>query len=890
MKNPNGFIERQAKSGTPYVTLGFFTFFFLLAIGFWGHMVTQNEMRQLLESQLLTTLHSSQESIRLWCENQKRFARSWAEQYQVRKNILSLIASAKDMRYQKEALLKAEELTFLRKILKPVVNEFDMVGFVIFDKEGMQVGALLNDPIGQKDLITRSDFVQRSLNGETVVSVPFKGEIPLPDKNEVLRTNWPTMFVSTPLLNDSGKVAGVLAFRLRPEQSFTRVLEISRLGSTGETFTFNSRGYLLSAPRYLDQIRKLGLASTSSESTPILNVQLLEPAKAANSVDNQKEEGKPPGFTEMAANALQKGAGVNTKGYLNYVGISVIGAWVWLEDLNMGLAVEQEVEEAFAPLIALRSVLFKVFLLLGLMSCIAFMLRISQSRTEEKERSTLKALKEREEEYRAIVNNAVEAIITFNPEGEIQTVNPAAEAMFGFDPGRLVRMNILNIIPQNNLEDPVFNLKDIIQTQQEETFIRARELVAVKKNGVSFPVELTLSTMHMNDESQYIGLIRDITERKRALEQLEQLNSKNQLILNAAGEGIFGVDIEGLITFINPAGAKILGFRPEEMIGKPQHLIMQPVHDDGVPCTLEDNPIYQVYREGIVRQVSQKFFRRRDGNTFPVEYIGKPIWEDKKIVGAVVTFRNISDYLQSEQDLRQYAQDLEKINTELRNFTGVATHDLQEPLRKVVTLADRLTMTNASRMDEKGRDYLDRIVTSIGRMQQLIVDLLEYSKTTSTRQDFRKVKIDEEIHDVLSTLDIQIEKTRAQVNVADLPEIEASPFQIRQLFQNLIGNALKFHKPGIPPQVQIRAEKRIDGSWAIVVEDEGIGFDEKYLDRIFQPFRRLHRQEEYEGSGMGLAVCEKIVTLHRGMITAESKKNLGSRFIIVLPEKQINGH
>ncbi len=884
--NSKNLVEEFAKPRPPYTILGFLTFIFLLVIGFWGHMVTQNDMRQMLESQLLTTLRANQESIRLWCDNKKRFAKSWAEQPDVTNNILSLMTKAKALGYKKEALLKTKELIFLREYLKPVVNEFDMVGFVIFDEKGMQVGALLDDPIGRKDLISRSDFVQRSLEGETVVSVPFKGEIPLPDKNEVFQTDWPTMFVSTPVLDVSGKVVGVLGFRLRPEQSFTRVLEISRLGSTGETFAFNSRGYLLSAPRQNDLLRKMG----HSEGTAILNVQLLEPLLSVNSVSGKNAGKGEPGFTEMAESALRKESGINTKGYLNYLGTSVIGAWLWLEELNMGLAVEQEFQEAFAPLISMRSVLFRIFVLLGLVSCIAFMLRVSQSRTEEKEKTALKALKEREEEYRAIINNAVEAIITLNSYGEIQTVNPAAETMFGIHPGRLERMNIRNLIPQDKPENAAFNLESISQFQQEETIIRARELVAVKKNGIDFPVELTLSTMHGNDELQYIGLIRDITEKKQALEQLELLNNKNQLILNAAGEGIFGVDVEGLITFINPAGANILGFKPEEMIGKPQHLVMQPLNSDGVPCTLLDNPIYQVCLDGKVRQLNQFFFRGGEGDPFPVEFIGKPIIEDRKIVGAVVTFRNISDYIKSEQDLRQHAQDLEKINTELRNFTGIATHDLQEPLRKVVTLADRLTMTNGSRMDEKGRDYLDRIVTAIGRMQQLIIDLLEYSKTTSIRHDFCLVSIDEEIRDVLSTLDIQIERTQASIEVGDLPEIEASPFQIRQLFQNLIGNALKFHKPGTPPQIQIRAEKRVNGSWTIVVEDEGIGFDEKYLDRIFQPFRRLHRQEEFEGSGMGLAVCEKIVTLHRGMITAESEKDRGSRFIIVLPEKQINGN
>ncbi len=370
--------------------------------------------------------------------------------------------------------------------------------------------------------------------------------------------------------------------------------------------------------------------------------------------------------------------------------------------------------------------------------------------------------------------------------------------------------------------------------------------------------------------------------------QNKQLNHNVQLILNAVGEGIFCIDIEGLITFINPAGADFLGYMPQEIIGKPLDMMIKTLNSRRESCTGSKNSIFKVCRDGQVSQSFQHFFRPREGNPFPVEYIARPIVEDTEIIGAVVTFRNISERIKSEEELRQYAQDLEKINEELNNFTGIATHDLQEPLRKVVTLADRLTMTNGNRLDEKGRDYLDRIVSSIGRMQRLIVDLLDYSKTTSIQHEFSMVDINEEIQDVLSALEIQIEQTQARIEIASLPQIEGSPFQMRQLFQNLISNALKFHKPGVPPRVHIKSEKRVKGSWTLVVEDEGIGFDEKYLNRIFQPFRRLHRQEEFDGSGMGLAVCKKIVSLHRGSITAESKKGQGSRFIIVLPEKQTN--
>ncbi len=877
-------------SRSPYVLLVFSTFILLLFIGFWGHMVTQKEMQQLLESQLLTTLNADKESIKLWYESKKQFVRSWAQDPEIKNNIIQLIKKAKPLGYNHETLLHSEELISLRQRLGPVVKEYGMVGFVIFDTSGMEVGALLDDPVGQRQLFKRSDFVQRSLNGETVVSVPFKGEILLPDANNVFRKDWPTMFVSTPIKDKSEKIIGVLSFRLRPEQSFTRVLEISRLGETGESFVFNSEGYLLSAPRHIQPFRDRGLIPNDPDSTAILNVQLREGPSSAAPLDMNSAGTISGDFTLMARHALRKEAGVNSKGYPNYFGTYVIGAWIWLDEFNLGLAVEQEVQEAFAPLIVMRSILFGIFVLLGLACSIALVFRINQARMEAKEKDFLKTLKEQEEEKRAIINNAIEAIITLDHEGFIETVNPAADIMFGYQPGQLLKKNIYEIIPKSDSNFLDLDFNSTSKSEKKKVFIRAKELVAVNRNGVRLPIELTLSTMIVGDTLQYIGLIRDITERKRSQEQLEQLHRRNQLILDAAGEGIFGVDLEGLITFINPAGAELLGYAPDEMTGKPQHILMQPLDSDGVPYTLPENPTYMVYRDGQVRHVSQHYFRHRNGESFPVEYTSKPIFEDGNIVGTVVTFRNISQQMESEQNLRQYAQDLEKINKELSNFTSVATHDLQEPLRKVVTLSDRLTMTNNERLDEKGRDYLERIVSSVRRMQQLVIDLLEYSKTTSLKHEFSNVQMNEEIKDVLSTLEIQIEKTQATIEVDPLPELEGSAFQIRQLFQNLISNAIKFHKPGVPPHVTIKSEKRVNGSWTIVVEDEGIGFDEQYLDRIFQPFRRLHRQEEFEGSGMGLAVCEKIVSLHRGMITAESTKNHGSRFIIVLPEKQTNGH
>ncbi|MCA9483055.1 MAG: PAS domain S-box protein [Nitrospina sp.] len=870
--------------------LAFLTCVLLLCIGFWGHMAVQKELRQSLASQLETHLQSNREAVRLWWENQKRFVQSWAGEPWLQQALSGLIDRAVQARYRPELIKKIPELTTLRERLEPVVKRYEMIGFVVFDTTGAQVGALLDTPLGRRNLRELSDFVDRSLKGEAVVSVPFRGEVPLPDKDGKMHDDWPTMFVSAPVHGRDGSVIGVLAFRVRPEHSFTRVLEISHIGETGEAFAFNTEGYLLSAPRNNKDSLPADLSGGDPDETGILKVRLIRPPRSRNS-------GKPsslmttaePSFTEMAGSALRRESGTNTEGYVNHRGKIVAGAWTWLEDANIGLAVEQEVKEAFAPLIAVRTVLFGIFTLLGLMTLVALVLRARQDSVSEKERRAQKALHDREEENQAIINNAVEGIITLESGGKILTVNPAAENMFAYLPGQLAGRNIGSIIPHNNLKIFSPSQQDDFLLLSGKAFFRARELMAVKENGEQFPVELTISTMDRGDERQFIGLIRDISEEKQAQKQLDHLNHQNKLILEAAGEGIFGVDLKGVVTFINPAGADLLGCIPLEIIGRPQHQLMRPLFLNGTAYTLRENPVHRVCADGEIRFVSGHFFCRKSGEHFPVEYTVKPIFEMEQMMGAVVVFRDISERMKAEQELVQYAGDLEKINSELTNFTSVATHDLQEPLRKVVTLADRLTLTNGSQLNSQGKHYLERIVSSVTRMQQLIVDLLEYSRTTSQQDSWTSVQLEDEIREALQVLEIQIEKTGARVECGPMPTLEGSAFQFRQLFQNLIGNALKFHRDGIPPVIRVASAKGTNGSWTLTVEDNGIGFDLRYLDRIFQPFRRLHRQEEFEGSGIGLAVCQKIVTLHHGVITAESEVGQGTRFLITLPEKQPGG-
>ncbi|MBE9216034.1 PAS domain-containing protein [Plectonema cf. radiosum LEGE 06105] len=242
-----------------------------------------------------------------------------------------------------------------------------------------------------------------------------------------------------------------------------------------------------------------------------------------------------------------------------------------------------------------------------------------------------------------------------------------------------------------------------------------------------------------------------------------------------------------------------------------------------------------------------------------------------------------------EQETRQ-REELTRSNEELQQFAFIASHDLQEPLRKIIAFGDRLKATCENALTDKGYDYLQRMQNAAQRMQALIEDILTLSRVTTKGQPFVQVNLAQITHEVLSDLEIVIAQTKARIEIGELPTIEADPLQMRQLLQNLIGNALKFHRETEPPLVKIYSriltnQQLISDYCEIFIEDNGIGFDEKYLDRIFNVFQRLHGRTEYEGTGIGLAICRKIVERHQGTITANSEPGKGASFIIRLKVK-----
>lgn len=245
---------------------------------------------------------------------------------------------------------------------------------------------------------------------------------------------------------------------------------------------------------------------------------------------------------------------------------------------------------------------------------------------------------------------------------------------------------------------------------------------------------------------------------------------------------------------------------------------------------------------------------------------------------------------QAEKDLAKKADELARSNADLEQFAYVASHDLQEPLRKIQAFGDRLKTKYDAALGSEGLDYLTRMQNAAARMQALIQDLLSLSRVASNTKPFTAVDLGDVVRVVVSDLEVHAQERNGRVEAADLPVVFGDRGQLAQLFQNLIGNGLKFQKPGESPVVKVSSEAVTpsDGSgasWRITVEDNGIGFDEKYSERIFQIFQRLHGRSEYEGTGIGLAICRKIVERHGGAIAAHSSPGAGAKFVITLPQR-----
>ncbi|MCT7955471.1 PAS domain S-box protein [Laspinema palackyanum] len=371
-------------------------------------------------------------------------------------------------------------------------------------------------------------------------------------------------------------------------------------------------------------------------------------------------------------------------------------------------------------------------------------------------------------------------------------------------------------------------------------------------------------------------LEREIADRIRAEVQLRESETRYRLLAENATDLICIHSPDGVYQYVSPSCFTLLGYNPSELIG---HSAYEWIHPDDIPdveishrAVLEVlGPFQLVYR-----------LRHQDGHYLWFETNAQAIChqETGEVVKIQAASRDISDRQRIEKELAQHTADLARSNAELEQFAYIASHDLQEPLRMIASYTQLLALRYPEKLDAKAEKYIAYILDGATRMQQLIHDLLQYSRVGTHGKSFHFVDSNEIMTRAISNLKIAIRESDARITWHNLPQVFGDKTQLLQLFQNLIANAIKYR--GLqPPKVQIEAHYR-EGEWLFSVRDNGIGIDPKHGDRIFQIFQRLHTREEYPGTGIGLAICKRIVERHRGHIWVESEPDRGAIFYFTL--------
>ena len=375
-------------------------------------------------------------------------------------------------------------------------------------------------------------------------------------------------------------------------------------------------------------------------------------------------------------------------------------------------------------------------------------------------------------------------------------------------------------------------------------------------------------------------LVQRLVDRKTA--EADALSENLALILQHAADGIMSIDSHGNTDLVNAAAGELLGYEPQSLVGKGLHDIIHPIDSAGRAHTREDCPMVSETRTAPVRNQIEPF-RRSDGSSFPAELSSDPIFaDDGSLKGVVIVFRDITRRLEAQAEKERFIAELSRANEELERFAFAASHDLQEPLRLVSNFNALLARRYGDKLDDAGLSYIDHSIRAAARMQALITDLLAYGRLNHDA-GLRQVPVElaDAVEEALRNLAQAIDASGARIDVSDLPTVRGNPGQLAQLMQNLIGNAIKYQPASQTPRVTVDVEGGAAGS-VFRVSDNGIGIDEKYRDTVFQPFKRLHAKDEYSGTGMGLAICRKIVESHGGVIWLESTASGGSRFMFTL--------
>ena len=503
----------------------------------------------------------------------------------------------------------------------------------------------------------------------------------------------------------------------------------------------------------------------------------------------------------------------------------------------------------------------------------------------------------------AIVDSSDSAIVGKDLQGVVTSWNRAAERLFGYTAGEMIGRSILRIIPLDRRDEETRILDRIGRGQTVEPY----ETIRRRKDGSDVPVSLTVSPI-IDAHGRVIGaskIARDISEQKRAerasfehREDLRRALEFQEAVVGNMGEGLYTVNGEGCVTSMNRAAEKLFGWTTEELLGRKMHDMTHYKHRDGTLFPAEECAGLQVLRSGTAFTNHEDVFVRKDGTCFDVLYSSSPIRAGGEVVGLVVVFRDVSEQKRAEETLRdrdraltiandeltQQSEALSEVNNELQSFSYSVSHDLRAPLRTIAAFVRIVEEDHAPLLNAEVRRCLEVVKKAAGQAGELIDDLLEFSRLGRIGMDMRPLKMEALAREVGNELQAMQEDRNVDLRLPDLPPCKGDRRLLKLVWSNLLANAFKYTRPRAVAEIEIGwlPDDRQPDTVTYFVKDNGVGFDMKYVHKLFGVFQRLHLKEEFEGTGVGLAIVQRIVRRHGGRAWAEGKIDGGATFFFSL--------
>ena len=684
---------------------------FILVVAGLGWVLTERTRQAVLkdaDAHLKLVLSLIQDRTRMWLEGRNALMRRLGKD----RDLVRITEALLKVPPHSKELQASGALADARNFFRFGEDIFDNIGFFIINPDGISIGSMRDENLGTRNLIADQypDLVTKAFQGVATFVPPMTSDVLLEGAGRQGR-HPPTMFFIGPVEDEDGDIIAAMTLRVDPVADLVKLTRSPGRWKTDDVYAFDRLGRMLSPSRFEEQLRGIGLLSPGQ--TSALTIEVRDPGGDMTTGFRTDASLSDRPLTRMAEHALvlrrqmadlgiDKGfsaIGTDIQGYRDYRGVKVFGAWLWNMDLDLGMAAEIDVDEVMAGFYRIRMTVFAILggtLVLSVFSVLLVLVLGDRTRRalekardglEEKVAERTLELKENQERFAALLESAPDAMVVSDASGKIVLINSRTEQLLGYRRSELLDAPVEMLVPDaGRSEHPQKRGLFLSDKEVRQRGQAGLELVAQSKSGTLVPVEVSLSPIESRSGILVVASLRDITERKQAENALKASEENFRRILESVGDGIFGVDTEGCVTFVNPSASRMLGFDADELIGHNIHESIHSSHTDGVPYPLENCPMFRSYTMGERAHITDEMLRRKDGTGFDVEYSAVPIVKEGRVAGAVVSFRDITQRRQMEEALRDKFDELDRF---MRLAVG-REHKMIQLKEEINDLAERL--------------------------------------------------------------------------------------------------------------------------------------------------------------------------------------------------------